>query len=267
MKIIHTIVSLAAILMITGCATESPKQTRENDFAHAWVKHSADYEAITRQTYGTARRDLERFIADKSWSAQPGQENAENLPPAVILDVDETVINSVDFQLVFERPFTDRQLEMWDRQHKAKPIPGVVEFVTAAYEAGVTVFFMTNRPCEKYPDEEEACPQKQTVIDGIRELGIPVEPEFVMLALEQTDWKGEKLIRRQLIARDYRIIMLIGDDFSDFVPCARSSRYAPCAQAGTHASRAADVLKYEHFWGNGWYILPGPMHGSWTSFR
>ena len=77
----------------------------------------------------------------------------------------------------------------------------------------------------------------------------------------------EKLVRRELIAREYRIIMLVGDDFSDFVPCARSSRYAPCTQAGTHASRAADVLKYEHFWGHGWYILPGPMHGSWTSFR
>jgi acid phosphatase len=156
---------------------------------------------------------------------------------------------------------------MWDREHEAKPVPGVVEFVLAAHEAGVTTFFMTNRPCEKYPDEEDVCPQKQTVIDGIRELGIAVEPEFVSLALERPEWKGEKLIRRQLIAEDYRIIMLIGDDFSDFVPCARKSVYAPCTQGATRASRAADVRKYANYWGNGWYILPGPMHGSWTSVR
>jgi acid phosphatase len=146
---------------------------------------------------------------------------------------------------------------MWDREHEAKPVPGVVEFVLAAHEAGVTT----------YPDEEDVCPQKQTVIDGIRELGIAVEPEFVSLALERPEWKGEKLIRRQLIAEDYRIIMLIGDDFSDFVPCARKSVYAPCTQGATRASRAADVRKYANYWGNGWYILPGPMHGSWTSVR
>jgi acid phosphatase len=258
---------LVATTILAACATEVPTYTPEQDLAHRWVKYSADYKAITRQTYATATRDLARFVDDKTWSALPGQSDAGDLPPAVILDVDETVINNVDFQVVFERPFTDRQLEMWDREHEAKPVPGVVEFVAAARDAGVAVFFMTNRPCEKYVDEDDVCPQKQTVIEGIRELGIPVEPEFVMLALERPEWKGEKLVRRELIARDYRIIMLIGDDFSDFVPCARKSVYAPCTRGATRASRAADVRKYEKYWGNGWYILPGPMHGSWTSVR
>src|SRR5210317_135661 len=258
---------LVAATILAACATEVPTYTPEQDLSHRWVKNSADYKAITRQTYAVATRDLARFVDDKTWSAMPEQTAAESLPPAVILDVDETVINNVSFQLVFERPFTDRQLEMWDRQHIAEPVPGVVEFVAAARDAGVAGFCMTNRPCEKYVDEEDACPQKQTVIEGIRELGIPVEPEFVMLALEQPGWHGEKVVRRELIARDYRIIMLVGDDFSDFVPCARKSVYAPCTRGATRASRAADVRKYEKYWGNGWYILPGPMHGSWTSVR
>lgn len=258
---------LVAATILAACATEVPTYTPEQDLAHRWVKNSSDYKAITRQTYAVATRDLTRFVDDKTWSAMPGQTGAEDLPPAVILDVDETVINNVSFQLEFERPFTDRQLEMWDRQHVAEPVPGVVEFVAAARDAGVTVFFMTNRPCEKYVDEDEACPQKQTVIDGIRELGIPVEPEFVMLALERPEWRGEKLVRRDLIARDYRVIMLIGDDFSDFVACARNSFYPPCTEPATRASRLDDLDEYGHFWGNGWYILPGPMHGSWTSVR
>ena len=258
---------LVAATILAACATEVPTYTPERDLAHRWVKNSADYKAITRQTYAAATRDLARFVDDKTWSAMPEQTAAENLPPAVILDVDETVINNVSFQLVFERPFTDRQLEMWDRQHVAEPVPGVVEFIAAARDAGVAVFFMTNRPCEKYPDEDAACPQKQTVIEGIRELGIPVEPEFVMLALERPEWTGEKLVRRELIARDYRVIMLIGDDFADFVACARDSFYPPCTEPATRASRLADLDRYGHFWGNGWYILPGPMHGSWTSVR
>lgn len=268
MKTTHKFaVLISAAITLAGCAAQAPTFNPEKDYGHAWVTNSADYAAITRQVYAVATRDLERFVGDTSWSAMPGQADAAGLPPAVILDVDETVINNAAFQVAFERPFTDRKLEMWDRTHTANPVEGVVEFVAAAREAGVAVFFMTNRPCELYDGEADPCPQKQTVIDGIRELGIPVEPEFVMLALEQPDWTGEKLIRRQLIGRDYRVIQIIGDDFADFVACARHSYHAPCTEPATRASRRADLDKYNHYWGNGWYILPGPMHGSWRSVR
>ena len=256
-----------ALTMLAACAVEVPTHVPEKDLAHNWVKHSSDYKAITRQVYAVATRDLERFIADPSWSAMPGQSGADDLPPAVILDVDETVINNVAFQLAFERPFSDRKLEMWDREHVAEPVPGVIEFIKAAQAADVAVFYLTNRPCEKYDDEEEACPQKQTVIDGIRELGLEVEPEFVSLSYERPEWTKEKLIRRQAIAQNYRVIMLFGDDFADFVQCARSSFHPPCTEPASRASRAADVRNYERYWGNGWYILPGPWHASWTSLR
>jgi aldehyde:ferredoxin oxidoreductase len=56
-------------------------------------------------------------------------------------------------------------------------------------------------------------------------------------------------------------------DFADFVACARNSYFPPCTEPATRASRRADLEKYGHFWGNGWYILPNPMHGSWTTVR
>ena len=175
--------------------------------------------------------------------------------------------HNVSFQLAFEPPFTDRKLEMWDRNHTAEPVPGVVEFIEAARAAGVTPFFLTNRPCEKYEDENELCPQKDTVIKGLRQLGIETEPQFVSLSREQHGWGKEKLVRRQFIAESYRIVMLVGDDLGDFIPCVRKSPVAPCTEPATRASRAAASAKYDHYWGNGWYILPGPMHGSWTTVR
>ena len=232
-----------------------------------WVKHAADYEAITRQIYRNAEMALPRMIEDKSWTALPGQTGAENLPPAVILDVDETVITNVDFQIAFERPFANRKLEMWDRGHTAQPVPGVVEYVAAARASGVTVFFLTNRPCEKYEDEDEVCPQKQTTLESIREIGISVEPEFLTLALERPEWTREKLVRRQVIGETHRVLAVIGDDLGDFLPCARKKVVAPCDAAGTRASRREALDTYADYWGNGWYILPNPMHGSWTSVR
>ena len=267
MKTTRVTTLAAALFALAACTTTSPTHVPEKDMGMLWVKHSADYKALTRQIYRNAEMALPRMIDDTSWTALPGQTGAEDLPTAVILDIDDTVVSNIDFQIQFERPFTNRKLEMWDREHIAKPVPGVIVFVKAARAAGVTVFYVTNRPCEKYPDEYEVCPQKQTVIGDLDELGIPAEPEFVSLALEQPDWTREKLVRRQLIGKDYRIIMLIGDDFGDFVPCARKKVVAPCTAAGTRASRAAALEEYAEYWGNGWYILPGPTHGSWTSVR
>jgi 5'-nucleotidase (lipoprotein e(P4) family) len=267
MKTTRTLPIVTVVLLLAGCATEVPTYNPEDDLGLFWVKHAAEYEAVTRQVYGTATRALPGFIADRSWSALPWQTSAEDLPTAVILDVDETAVNNVDFQINYERPFENYKLDLWDREHTAQPVPGVVEFVRAARAAGVDVFFLTNRPCEQYEGQDDVCPQKQTVLKDLQELGIPTEPEFVTLADEQPHWKREKLVRRQLIGESHRVIMLIGDDLGDFVPCVRKKVHAPCTQAGTRASRDAALEKYAEYWGKGWYILPNPMHGSWTSVR
>ena len=64
----------------------------------------------------------------------------------------------------------------------------------------------------------------------------------------------------------YHMTMLVGDDLSDFIACVRESPHGACTEAATSESRAEALAKYADFWGNGWYILPNPMHGSWTSF-
>ena len=57
------------------------------------------------------------------------------------------------------------------------------------------------------------------------------------------------------------------DDYGDFVQCTRVKPLAPCDAPATRASRHAALDTYDAYWGNGWYILPNPMHGSWTSIR
>jgi acid phosphatase len=238
----------------------------ENDLGLLWVKHSAEYPAITMQVYQSAQDDLPRFIDDESWSAMPGHPKSAGLPPAVVLDVDETVVSNIDFQISFERPFTNRKLYDFYQQHPAIPVPGVVEFVTAARAAGVTVFFVTNRPCELIDDNPDPCPQKEGVIHELESIGIDVDPAHVMLA-DQNGWDRAKIARREYIAESYRVIILIGDDLGDFVPCVRMKLYGPCTEPATKDSRRLLVEQYSDRWSNGWYILPGPTHGSWTSFN
>jgi acid phosphatase len=216
------------------------------------------------QTYQTAAAALPEFIENTSWSAHPGQTDAGHLPPAVILDVDETVINNAKFQIVYEPPFSDAKLEQWNDEQTSEPVPGVVAFIAAARDAGVDVFFVTNRPCEPIEGNPDPCVQRQTKIRDIGELGIVTDAEHVLLS-EERGWDRAKIGRRDYIAQTHRIIMVFGDDLGDFVPCVRTRLYGPCTEPATTASRRTLVDEYSRFWGHGWYMLPGPMHGSWTS--
>ncbi len=256
-------------LMVFGCAGTAPSEQSPAappvDLGQQWVKHAAEYRAITRQVYGRATAALPAFIEDPNWSALPQQEDAGDLPPAVILDVDETVVSNVDFQLSFEPPFANWKLEAWTSSTVATPIEGVREFVETARNLGVTVFFVTNRPCELKEGNPDPCPQRQTTIDDIAEVGIETDADHVFLS-EERGWTREKVTRRLFVAERYRVLMLVGDDYGDFIPCMRSSPRAPCTEAATAEDRLAALDEYADYWGNGWYILPNPMHGSWTSF-
>jgi len=255
-----------SFVFLSACTSTPVAHSPDKDLGILWVKHSAEYPAITMQVYQSAERALPRFIDDKSWSAMPEQQHAENLPPAVILDVDETVVGGASFQLVFERPFTDQKMYDYYQTHDAHPVPGVAEFVAAARQAGVTVFFATNRPCRRIDGDPDPCPQRRAVIKEIHDAGIDTDAGHVLLAGER-GWDRAKLARRMHIAKTHRVIMLIGDDLGDFVPCVRTKLYGSCTEPATKASRKQLVEEFSRFWGNGWYILPGPMHGSWSSFR
>ena len=59
--------------------------------------------------------------------------------------------------------------------------------------------------------------------------------------------------RRAHVARDYRILLLVGDDLGDFV----------VNPAGTPEERHARTAPNAEWWGRRWIMLPNPTYGSW----
>jgi len=265
---------LFAALALTGCAASTPgndtapPSVDDIDAGVRWAEHSAEYQAVSAQIYAQARRDLPRLLADPDWTALPGQHDAAGKPPAIILDVDETVVSNAGYQeTLATRPYTRFRHFDWMRKNKAVPIRGAAAMIEAARAAGVTVFFLTNRACETFEGVEGDCPAEQVTIDDLSETGIPADADHVLMAWEQPDWSKEKLHRREYVAKTHRVIMLFGDDYGDFVQCTRAKPLPPCTEPATRASRHATLATYDAYWGNGWYILPNPMHGSWTTVR
>ena len=263
MRIIK-ILMLSSYLLVAGCATgagDAPVPPVHPGVT--WVNTAAEYEALALQAYRAATGDRAAKLADLSWSAIPGQADAAGLPPAIILDVDETVVDNVGFQYDLVPPFSDAQFIAWNAANPGVPVPGVVEFAAQARALGIELFFVTNRECAA--EGGDPCPQKAVTVGDIREAGVPVEPDRVMLSYERPGWNKEKKNRRDVVARDYRVLMLLGDDLNDFIPCSRARAVPPCEEGATAESRARAVERHRDYWGNGWYVLPNPMYGSWTT--
>jgi 5'-nucleotidase (lipoprotein e(P4) family) len=261
---IRLLAATIAAAVLFACTTERSTGSGP-DQSIRWVRDAAEYDALAMQAYTAAGDDLPRLLADKSWTAMPGQKNYGQLPPAIIFDVDETLTSGVEFQEILVPPFENSMFEDWNSGNTARAVPGAAAFAKLARDQGVELFFVTNRPCEKKIDMADPCPQEATTVQDLNEADIPADADHVMLANEQAHWDREKLIRRNLIARNYRIVMLIGDDLSDFIPCVRKKVYAPCTESASIASRKRQAELYSSYWGAGWYVLPNPMHGSWTT--
>ena len=78
-----------------GQAPAPAAAPHENLNAVLWVQSAAEYRASALQTYRAAEASMIRALQDKSWTAAIEQRRpVPDLPPAVILDLDETVLDN-----------------------------------------------------------------------------------------------------------------------------------------------------------------------------
>jgi len=214
-----------------------------------WVQTSVEHAALCRQAFAAAASHLDAALADPQWSAALEQgPHSERLPPAIIVDVDETILDNSPFQgalLKEGKVFDPALFNLWVEEARARALPGAVEFLNRAHRRGVTIFYITNRNA----DEEAA------TRDNLARSGFPLEDgvDTLLMRKEHSGWGWDKGSRRALVARAHRVLMLIGDDFNDFISNSRTSL----------AQRRQMSALHQHWWGERWIIMPNPGYGSW----
>lgn len=268
---------LAAVLLLAlaGCATSTARHgpapvatpsapaaaaapvgpaPNDNLNAVAWTQTAIEHDLIYREVYRHARETLQAALRDPRWDALSKEDRVapvKGLKPAVILDVDETVLDNSPYQaeLVREgKEFNEATWAQWCRQAQARPLPGALEFTRFADRHGVAVFYLSNR----------AQDLNDVTLQNLRAQGFPVADDGRFLGLgtvvpgcEQNG--SEKGCRRQKIARQYRVLMQFGDQLGDFLDVL----------ANTVDGRATAVQPYLDWVGQRWFVLPNPTYGSW----
>ncbi len=220
-------------------------QTYENLNSVLWVQTSAEYRAATLGIYRNAEAAMIRALADKTWTAALEQTDpAAELPPAVILDLDETVLDNSALQAEMtaqHTSYTEERWGGWVAQAKAGLVPGAAQFLASAHAHGVAVFYVTNRVCNASKSDDPT-------VTVLRKYNLPFKSDRLLCKTDTTD----KRPRRAYVARGHRVLLLIGDDFNDFMTAG------PAMDARLTASVA-----YDSYWGERWFLIPNPTYGSW----
>lgn len=263
LKSIAVIVVGVLISRCTHHANDNTSNRSHNNLnSTLWVQSSAEYRANSLQTYNTAINNLEVTAKNATGTAAIEQTNRyTSLPPAVILDIDETVLNNSKYltKIILEtEEYNSETWDQWVSVEQATAVPGAVNFIKYAESIGIEVIYITNRVCKKRENNKDTCPQKSDTIDNLEKVGIrDVSPANILLQREKQGWSSEKESRRKLLAEKYRIIMLFGDDLGDFLPNVKKNI--------TPEQRARLVTEHAEKWGSVWYILSNPTYGSWLS--
>lgn len=248
---------------ICGCVTTSNVQ--ENLDATLWAQTSSELPAATIGTYSVATASLQRIVAERPTG---------NDRMAVVMDVDETVLDGYSYMtqlLLDNEEYTAETWDQWLALRVNAAIPGAIDFIKTGQELGASFIFITNRECLKRADNSGDCPQKEDTLAVLRELGVQTDLDHLFLRGERpparclsilTDvekekgrWvSSDKTGRRQCVRLDHDIVMLVGDQLGDFIGGL---------EGATPEIRKALVGQYRGKWGNTWFMIPNPTYGDW----
>jgi 5'-nucleotidase (lipoprotein e(P4) family) len=263
-----------SLALLAGCAADAPKPAAapsipaasatasadarvpadDNLNAVAWTQTAVEHDLIYLQTYRDAQARVLPAMHDVHWDALSKSDRVgsfNHLPPAVILDIDETVLDNSPYQARVIKSggeFNEADWAAWCREAKARALPGAVEFTRFAASHGIAVIYISNRA----KDLDEA------TLRNLRQAGLPVSGPDAFLGLgtvvDGCEQAGtDKGCRRQQVSRRYRVLMQFGDQLGDFLDVTRN----------TVAGRREAIAPYLAWIGTRWFVLPNPTYGSW----
>lgn len=198
-----------AALIITSCGggksnTETPaaaeKTTSLSDqlmMGTLWMQKSEEAAFLKRQAYEFAALKLEANM----------KKGEATKPLAVILDLDETVLDNSPYEarlILKGQNYKSASWEAWVNEANAEAVPGAVEFLQKANGMGVEIFYVSNR------NESHLDP----TVENLQRLELPfADPEHVLLKRDESSDKTE---RRETVKERFKVVLLVGDQMGDF---------------------------------------------------
>lgn len=206
----------------------------QNMDAALWFNTSAEADYMFRQCYDLATIKL---------NAAMNNRRVDGIP-AVVLDLDETVLDNSPYQLSIiaaNRTYDEGSWAEWVQKASAEALPGALEFTRNCQERGVEVYYVSNRSIDFM----------NPTITNMQNLGFPnADPDHILLKEDDSD----KTTRREFVASHHDVILYCGDNLRDY----REDFSDRTVDFGKdHVEERESEMLTEFI------IFPNPMYGEW----
>ena len=204
-------------------------------YASAFMQRAAEYHALCLQAFNIAR-----------WRLDEALKQASSKPKAIIADIDETILdNSADevHRDLLGKNFNPQDWHKWTAMAAADTIPGAFQFLKYAASKNVEIFYITNR------DEVD----RAGTLQNLQHFGFPNADNAHLLVRQNTSGKET---RRQQVMADHEVVLLLGDNLSDFSMLFDKKSVEERLQA---------TKELTNEFGNRFIILPNPIYGDWET--
>ncbi|MFT3702636.1 MAG: 5'-nucleotidase, lipoprotein e(P4) family [Agriterribacter sp.] len=229
------------LICSASCKTQKNTVTKNNTplvtqgplWGAVWQQKASEYKALCFQAYNTARMQLDILLKEQ-----------HNKPLAVVTDIDETILDNSPYQVhssLLNKEYTDASWIEWTKRVDCDTVPGGLSFFQYAKSKGVDVFYITNRLEEERPQTLKEL-QRWNFPDALNE----------HLILKTTTSGKES--RRQIVAATHDIVLLFGDNLSDF---------SAVFDKKPLDERTEQVKNNLSMFGTKFIVLPNTMYGDW----
>lgn len=201
-----------------------------------WQNTSAEAYRLFQQGYELARLRLDANLAKHNQ-----QKEAE--PCAVVVDVDETVLDNSPYQVELVKQHTTYDQDTWKQwtdKANATACPGALEFLKYANTKGCDVFYITNR------DKRE----QASTMKNLSDLGFPNSDREHLLLMAGSSNKDD---RRAKVDSTHSILLYVGDQLRDFDESFKDRKVNYGKELVD--SKRDSLMQY-------FILLPNPMYGT-----
>lgn len=234
---------LLFVLLISSCTNQEKSQGESEGIyedknlpilqSTLYHQSAAEMRALAYQAFNVARLRVDESLEEAS-----GKEDL-----AVILDLDETVLDNSPFEvrLILEGASYPRFWAEWIQQEEARAIPGALEFLNYADKKGIALFYVSNRHDSL----------RKHTLANLKKLDFPQAEEEQLLLKTTTSGKER---RREKVAANHDIILLLGDNLNDF---------SEVFEGGSVDERFVATDSLRNAFGKRFIVLPNAMYGEW----
>lgn len=204
-------------------------------YSAVFQQSAAEYHALCIQAFNIATWQLESILKE-----------THQKPLAIVTDIDETFLDNSPYAVKMAREgkvFDEKTWNEWTSKGDAKPLLGSQEFFNYAASKNIAIYYITNRNQN----------DKKGTLENLKKHNYPFADEAHIIVRETESSKEE---RRQKLSKTHEIVMLLGDNLSDF---------SAAFDKKSMEERLQNVKDNAALFGKKFIVLPNTGYGDWEA--